>query len=340
MFDTIIIQHAILVASALVIAVLGVRLSSLADRFADKSGLGEAVTGAVFLGAMTSAPGLAASVSAALAERPELAFSNAIGGIMAQTLFIAFADFAYRKANLEHAAASLENVVTSAGLIVLLTLPPIAALLPEVTLFAVHPVSPMLIFAYLMLLRYAHHARSTPMWHPEATALTKEDSPDEPRQGAGSLLRALGILVLVGLFVAAAGHFVAQSGGKLAAFYGISGGVVGFALTAVITSLPELVVTVAAVRRGALTMAMSGILGGNLFDTLFLAAADTAFRPGSLYHEVSERQLVITLGAVLMTAVVLLGMLRRERGGPGNIGLEGAALMLIYALAAAVVVTT
>jgi cation:H+ antiporter len=43
----------------------------------------------------------------------------------------------------------------------------------------------------------------------------------------------------------------------------------------------ELVTTIAAVRRGALQLAVGGIIGGNTFDTLFLTAADVSYREGS-----------------------------------------------------------
>ena len=48
--------------------------------------------------------------SAQLMRRADLAMSNAVGGIAVQTLFLAIADVAYRRANLEHAAASLHGV--------------------------------------------------------------------------------------------------------------------------------------------------------------------------------------------------------------------------------------
>jgi Ca2+/Na+ antiporter len=47
----------------------------------------------------------------------------------------------------------------------------------------------------------------------------------------------------------------------------------------VVTSLPELVTTLAAVRRGALQLAVGGIIGGNTFDTLFLTISDVGYRP-------------------------------------------------------------
>src|SRR5690606_3421702 len=68
-------------ATAAVIGVVGTRLARIVDELADRTGLGEAIAGAVLLGLATSLSGIVLSVSAAWAGRPELAMSNALGGI-------------------------------------------------------------------------------------------------------------------------------------------------------------------------------------------------------------------------------------------------------------------
>ena len=107
---------------AAVIAIVGTRMTSVADRLADRTGLGEAFVGAVFLGAATSLPGITASVTAAIGGDGQLALSNALGGIAAQTAFLAIADIAWRKANLEHAAASVANMLQASLLVIILAL--------------------------------------------------------------------------------------------------------------------------------------------------------------------------------------------------------------------------
>lgn len=68
-------------AAAIAIAFGDWRLSNLANnRLADRTGMGEAITDSLFLGAMTSKPGNITSVTAAWHGYAELAVSNAIGG--------------------------------------------------------------------------------------------------------------------------------------------------------------------------------------------------------------------------------------------------------------------
>jgi cation:H+ antiporter len=90
-----------------------------------------AVAGAVFVGGSTSLPGLITSVVTAAGGYPGLAIGNAVGGLTAQTAFLAIADLAHRGANLEHAAASVTGLTQGTLLVSLLTLPLLAAAMPR-----------------------------------------------------------------------------------------------------------------------------------------------------------------------------------------------------------------
>ncbi|MDZ7686363.1 MAG: hypothetical protein U5O39_16325 [Gammaproteobacteria bacterium] len=130
---------------ALAIALAGTRIARTVDHLADRTGIGEAAAGALLLGGATSLGGSVLSVTAAWNGHAELATSNALGGIAVQTFFLAIADMAYRKANLEHAAASLPNMMQNGLLIALLALIALAPNLPDVTLGGIHPVTPILV---------------------------------------------------------------------------------------------------------------------------------------------------------------------------------------------------
>jgi cation:H+ antiporter len=317
-------------AAALVIAVAGTHLARRADRLADITGVGEALFGAVLLGGITSLPGIVTSVSTAWQGFPQLAASNAIGGIAVQTAFLAVADMAYRKANLEHAAASLENLMQGALLSTLLAIPILAMAGPEVTLFSVHPATAFLVAAYLFGLRVIAHAREDQLWKPKATAETQHDQVRQERPDRRTLVSLWVGFAALAVTVGLAGYVVAQAGIAISQRTGLSESVVGALLTAVATSLPELVTSVAAVRHGALTLAVGGIIGGNSFDVLFLAFSDVAYRDGSLYHAIGDGQLFIMALTLLLTGVLLLGLLRREKRGLANIGFESVLVLALY----------
>lgn len=321
---------ALFAAAAAVIATAGVWMVSTADRLADRTRLGEAITGAVFLGIATSLSGTITSVTAAADGFPALSVSNAVGGIAVQTFFLALADIWYRQANLEHAAASLTNLTQCGVLMALLSVPLIALSLPAVTVWHVHPASALLVAGYLLGLRLVHSVQTEPLWGPAKTAETRPDEPQEPAGGKPLVWLLARFLILV-TALTVAGFAIARSGEALALRTGMSQTLVGVLLTAVVTSLPELVTTVAAVQRGALTLAVGGIIGGNTFDVLFLTLSDAAYRDGSIYHAIGRpEQFVISL-TLLLTAIILLGLLRRETYGFANIGFESLLVIVVYA---------
>jgi cation:H+ antiporter len=315
---------------ALVVLAAGVALSQVADRLADRAGLGEAVMGALFLGATTSLSGAVVSVVSAAQALPTLAVSNALGGIPVQTAFLAVADLAHRRANLEHAAASPESLMQGTLLVLVLGIALIAVATPDAAILGLHPASFAIPIVYAFGLRLLREARAQPMWSPRVTPETQPDEPAEAvsRGANGALWASFAALAVI---VAAAGWVIAESGSAIAARTGLSETIVGTFLTAISTSTPELVTTVAAVRRGALTLAVSGILGGNAYDVLLLTYSDIAYREGSIFAAIGPETLFLIAASQVMTAILLLGFLRREKHGLANIGSESVAILLVYA---------
>lgn len=328
----------IFAVGAVVIALVGTRMTTVADRLADRTGWGEAIVGATLLGAATSLPGITASVTAALDSKPQLALSNAIGGIAAQTMFLAIADLAYRHANLEHAAASLANMLQAVLLIFILSLLILTMATPPIAIVGIHPITLVLFLVYFGGMVMVKRAKENPMWRPRSTDRTRTDEPDEEQTAASKdwhlWLRFGGFAILVVL----AGYAITKAVGAMVDHYSwLEESAAGAFMTAVATSLPELVTSVAAVRRGALTLAVGGIIGGNCFDTLFAAVADLAYRDGSIYHAVSasgsgiNREMILVTAAIAMTTLLLGGLLFRQKSGVAGIGFESVGIIIIYA---------
>ena len=318
-------------AAGLVVAAGGIRMTSLADRLADRTGIGEALMGGLVLGMSTSLSGVVVSVTSAVGGHASLAFSNGVGGIAAQTAFLAIADLAYRRANLEHASADAASLLQAALLVLMMSVPLIAFVTPEATIYGVHPASVVLVAIYVAGVQTMRRVRETPMWRPAVTRETRHDVPEEEtgRRRSGV---ALGLeFALLAAMIGVAGWAIAKSGARLSDGLGISETAVGALMTAVVTSLPELVTTLAAVRRGAAQLAVGGIIGGNCFDMLFLSLSDAAYTEGSLYHAAGPGDLFWLTVGLTMTAVLLIGLIVRERRGIGGIGFESAWILAIYA---------
>ncbi|MDN5746993.1 MAG: cation transporter [Pseudonocardia sp.] len=319
-------------AVAAAITVVGAtRMAGLGDTLADRTGWGEAVFGAVFFGAATSLSGIVITAVSAATGNPELAYSNAVGGIAAQTVAIAVADMFYSRGNLEHAAASLSNILFGCLLMAMLTLVVLANLLPPVTVAAIHPVSLVVVAAYVGGVMLIRSSNEDPMWQAVQTGGTRQDEPDEETDDTRTTWSVWGEFLVVGGIVAVGGFALARAADGIVAATGLAAGFVGAVLLGVVNALPETVAAIAAVRRGALTLAIAAILGGNCLDALNVVVGDVFYRDGSLYHAASADALFLTAASVLMTVVVVGGLLVRQARGVAKVGFEGVLLLGIYA---------
>lgn len=159
------------------------------------------------------------------------------------------------------------------------------------------------------------------MWQQIRTLETRDEKDDPEHDPRATTRLSFSFAALVAV-VGACGYVVGETGLELSARYGISQGVVGALGTAIVTSLPELVTT--------LQLAIGGIIGGNMFDTLFIAASDVAYREGSIYNAIIERSIFWMALVLVMTSVLLLGLLRREKQGPAGIGWESVLLLGLW----------
>lgn len=322
--------------AALVIIIAGSLLARRADMLADRTGLGEALFGVLLLAGVTSLPDFAATLSAALDARPDLAMSNVMGSMALNLAFLGVADIVYRKANLEHAAASPVNLVLAGLLIVLLTLPLLAIFTPRVNLWSLHPITPVIVVTYLFGLHLVNRTRERPMWFPRITEQTVSDKAENYYPGHSTNVW-LGFIAMA-LMTGVAGWILMEAAKCIADQAGLSDTLVGGLFTALATSSPELVTTIAAIRIGALTLAVSNILGTNCFNILVVAAADAGYANGSIYHDMAPVQMTWGLISILMTAILLLGLVRRETYGIGRIGFESVLILGTYVVALGVVV--
>jgi cation:H+ antiporter len=177
------------------------------------------------------------------------------------------------------------------------------------------------------------------MWLPRRTAETRSGEAGKAKPGPRVWILWLRF-ALSALTTAVGGWLLAITAVPIARHTGLSETIVGGLLTGLTGSLPELVTAVAAVRMGALTLAVGDILGGNAFDTLIVAFSDWAYRGGSIFAAATAEQGYLLALAGLLTAILLMGMVYREKHGIANIGLESFLVLSFYVGAFALLFVT
>ncbi|WP_327034927.1 cation transporter [Micromonospora ureilytica] len=293
------LSAAVFVLAGAITVAGSVRLAGVGDALADRTGWGEALFGVVFFGIVTGLSGIIMTIVAAGSGQ---------------------------------AAASLSNLLSGCLLIALLALALVATYIPETSIAGVNPMSAVLVAAYVGGLVLIRRAGAQPMWQAIATA---ETCPDVPHNDNPLNQRSPGWLwtnfAVVGLLVAAGGWLVALAAESVVETTGLTAGFVGAVLMGAVNALPETVTAIAAVRRGAVTLAVAAVLGGNILDVLTLVAGDIAYRRGSIYHAAGEQELLATTTSLFMTATLLGGLLIRQTCGWGRLGFEGVLLLASYA---------
>lgn len=125
------------------------------------------------------------------------------------------------------------------------------------------------------------------------------------------------LMILAGLVCIVLGSdFVVDGATEIAKVIGISERIIGLTIVAFGTSLPELVTSIAAARRGNADIAIGNIVGSNVFNILFVAGTSALISP-----VVFESKFVLDTAVATATAVLLLvcvcnkeGKLKRSGG--------------------------
>jgi cation:H+ antiporter len=113
---------------------------------------------------------------------------------------------------------------------------------------------------------------------------------------------------------------------------GIGKSFVGTFFLAVSTSLPEIAVSIAAVRMGSVDLSVGNLLGSNIFNILILAIDDVFYRKGVLLVDASSTHMFSVLSTIMMSAVVVIGLSYHAKGKRFFLAWDALVIFFIYML--------
>jgi cation:H+ antiporter len=156
--------------------------------------------------------------------------------------------------------------------------------------------TPLLIGLYFVAMRVVFS-------HERQRALNDSESGTSPvRARAMSLRAAIVRYAAAAVVVVGAAIWLPHLGSELARQTGLGQAFVGSLFVAITTSLPEIVVSLAAVRMGAVDLGVANVLGSNMFNLLILGLDDVFYLPGPLLEHASPAHAVIVAAIVMMNA--------------------------------------
>jgi cation:H+ antiporter len=130
------------------------------------------------------------------------------------------------------------------------------------------------------------------------------------------------LFVLIGIaLIVAGGHFVVESAKYIAAAFGMSETLIGLTIVAVGTSLPELVTSVVASRKGENGLAVGNVVGSNIFNILLILGVSGTIHP----IRVNFASMIDFAILIAASILVFIFALRNKINRP-----QGAVMILIY----------
>lgn len=290
-----------------------------AVKLAERAGMSQMLIGLTIVGFGTSAPELVASLEAAFAGSPGIAWGNVVGSNLANSLLILGTAALIMPMAVERGPlwrdGGLAVVITAllyyCAYADLISIPMGIAFLCILIAY--------LIFAYVSETRLMNAGKAPTVGTlaeehdkvqstfekgdnavaSKAAALEVTDTHlhDEEHWARSAAVLAAGIILII-----LGGRWLVSSAVDIAATIGMSEAVIGLTVIAIGTSLPELVTAVIAARKGASAVALGNILGSNLFNLLLIGGATATLAPAAIPVEL----LSFGLPALLLSSILLI----------------------------------
>lgn len=330
-----------LAVASLLIVVAGSFLTRYGDRIATKTGLGGAWVGLVLLAFATSLPELVTCVGAVtIPKQPDLVFGDVLGSNAFNLLIVIVLDILCGRESVLVQVGARAMLSAALGLVMMLLVAlPLILVQVGVGETLVWIASPTIFVAYLFAMRLIFRDERAAMAELVPAA---EDGERQPLRTLKRELIAFGICAAV---ILGAGLWLSSGADRLAEYPFRIGGqevtlghtFVGALLLAIVTSLPELVVTISAFRLGAHAMALGNLLGSNIFNMAIVSVSDAAHaivQGKTIWHgadrPLSALHLLTAFLPILMTATLMAGLAGRRRRRRLPAGWETVLMLLIY----------
>ena len=252
----------------------------------------------------TSAPELAVSTTAAMQGSNEIAVSNVIGSNIFNLLVVLGSCALFNSIPVE--SKVLKRDIPFSILITAFLLA--ASYKSDMIITRVIGIILLVLFvSYLGVLIYSSR---------HSDEQTEEGNSDNP------LWKSILFIVLGAAMIIIGGRFAVSSAKAIALAAGMSETLVGLTIIATGTSLPELITSIVAARKGEVSLAIGNAVGSNIFNVLLILGVSSVIRSIQLTNE-SLLDMIALIGISVMTLVFAVSGKKINRA-------EGAVMLFAY----------
>jgi cation:H+ antiporter len=289
----------------------GTKLSKYGDIIAEKSGLGRIWIGVILIAFITSLPELVTGLSSVtIFKIPNIAVGDVLGSCVFNILILAILDI-FDKSSPISSRVQQGHILSAGFGIILLSIVAVNILLSTsypgifITLGWIGLYTPLIIFFYLIAMRliFIYEKRSIAAFIKERGEELKYEKIPKENVYINFSINALIVVI--------AAIFLPEIGKEIAVKTGLGQTFVGNIFIALSTSLPEVVVSITAIKIGAADMAIGNLFGSNIFNIAILAIDDIFFIEGPLLSFVKNAHIVSATSAIIMMTIAIIGLTYR-----------------------------
>jgi len=315
------------IISAVIIVFAGIRLTTYADVLGDRFNIHKAWVGVVLLGLVTSLPEAITSLTSVISFRAlDLAVGNILGSNNINPLIIVILDIVYRKGSVTSQAESTRSHVLSGAFAILLTMVVLGEIFlsPKMFSFRVGFLSfgnLLIAIIYLVGIKIL----SVPEEHIRQKKASKVKGADKI-----SLPSLYLNIVVSALFVIAAAIWLASSAEKLAQATGLGRTFFGSIFLAFVTSLPEIVVSLSALRLGSINMAIGNIFGSNMLNIFIIFICGLFYPKGSILNFVSQTHIISAILSIVLILIAIIGINIKKKKTVFGLGWDSILMIAVF----------
>lgn len=310
------------IISAVIIVLVAIKLAEYGDAIALRTNFGGVFVGTLLLAGATSLPELLTTINSINLGVPDLAAGNLFGSNMFNMFMLAALDLMNRKKRILRRSA-LKHALSGSFAMFLIGLSTFFILSNidlKIGWVGLDSITLLLVYIAAIWIIQSNNSISTPPSKPQ----------EEDLVGVPKLVNAIiGFLIATSVLVVVTPWMV-ESSADIAEITGLGMSFVGTTLVAFVTSLPELVTTMAAVRLGASDLAIGNLFGSNMFNIFTLGLSDLFFVDGRYLGSIDPSFVVIGLLGLIMTGMGLIGNLVRLERKIFFIEIDALLLILVY----------
>ncbi len=322
--NTILLHIIGFIIATVVIFATGSRLSKYGDIMADMLGWGKMFMGIMLMASVTSMPELMSGISSVtILDAPDLAVGDIVGSCAFNILIISIMDLFYNHKKPLTTDAQTGHIIAASFGIMMLSIVAFAILMPSIfgTIVWAGGFSLLFLVLYFIAIRVVflydkknnHHLKKGNNSH----SLSLKQVIFRYTLNASILM---GAAMLLPIF----GKNLAEASGLGQSFFGTL-------FIAISTSLPEVVVSLAAIRIGTIDLAIGNIFGSNIYNIALLSLDDALYTKGPIFLFTSPNHIIPVLGTIIITAIGIIGIVFKAEK-KWKLAIDTSLILVVYVL--------